>query len=822
MADLANKVEVIINSNTVEIIDNNAATPVVSVIDNTSNVTVGSSINNTAVVQTRFTDVVEVVHFGRQGAIGATGPSGSQGLQGPRGFVGSAGSSFEFTALISPTALSQIGIENLSTGSLYILTEGGNAGNGISGSKGDGVVYTGVVSTNFTNTGPIQGPQGVAGTDGVHVDGVQLNNNLLTFSLSNGIDLPTVGPILTLQGESGSAGIDGIDGEQGIQGIQGESGSQGLQGETGPSGSQVTNAAFQGGNLVFTLTDGTTAEIVAATESLRGPQGIQGIQGSQGESGSAGVNGIDGIDGSSGSSGAFVSQSYFNGNDINFTLSNNEIVALSNAVTTLTGPSGSKGDKGDQGDEGPEGPQGTGVNVVDTLTLLEIVSLGSPEAGDMYIASNTDTQGSVASDLGDGIVYNETSGWLNVGPVRGPSGSQGPSGSNGIDGQDGTDGDGITNISYNNASGILTIQVGGAGGTSYNTEPITGSDGSDGSDGLQGETGPSGSPGLNGQDGVTPTITVGDVSIAPYGTNPSVENVGTDPAVAVLNYALPQGAPGQDGTGNGGGESVFTASFTANRTVGGLSSGQSIATNESVASVLKRILYVPPAPAVGTCSSLVVKAANNSTNIATSVNYPNTVTIGQIRWTRSQGAGGTNPTVNSLSVSNETPGVSVTGINATGTSYTLPTDKTFKKLASTFGSSNHSCTISVGFTKTNGVSGTMTKSISWKLPRFAKAVTSLYTSAATALPNIQANASYSTNNNVTFSGVSNSGHPSYYFYIAYPNVYGNIQTLKLGTNQTNQSTIANLLTGTSSWNGVSYRVYRLTNPGSVATSIQIT
>tara|TARA_B100001093_G_C26858969_1_gene1028929 strand:- start:6545 stop:8932 length:2388 start_codon:yes stop_codon:yes gene_type:complete len=783
MSDLANKVEVIINSNTVEIIDNNAATPAVTVIDNTSNVFVGSSVDNTAVIQQKVTDVVEVTHFGRQGSIGPRGESGSIGPQGPRGFTGATGASFTFTDTITPTNLSQIPITEITTGSLYILTAAGDASNGISGSKGDGIVFTGTIGTNFTNTGPIQGPQGPAGDDGVHVDGVQLNNNLLTFSLSNGIDLPTVGPILTLQGESGSAGIDGIDGEQGIQGIPGESGSQGIQGEAGPSGSQVTNAAFQGGNLVFTLTDGTTAQITAATESLRGPQGIQGETGPTGSTGA------------SGSTGAFVSESSFNGNDINFTLSDNVIVALSDAVTTLTGPSGSKGDKGDQGDEGPEGPQGTGVNVVDTLTLLEIVNVNGPEAGDMYIASNTDTQGSLASDAGDGIVYNETSGWLNVGPVRGPSGSQGPSGSNGIDGNHGVDGEGITDISYNNTSGRLTIQVGGAGGTSYNTDPITGSDGADGAS-------------IVGPPGATPEITIGDVSTAPYNTTPTVENVGTDPAVAVLNFTLPQGAPGTNGT-EGGGESVFTASFTANQSVGGLSSGQTIATNESVASVLKRILYVPPAPAVGTISGLNVK--NNGSSVGTSRNYPSTMTMDEVTWSRSTGAGGSLPFVTSISVSNETPNTSVSVPNDNSSPYTF-TQKTFKLATSGFtgtGSSKHRGYVTIHFTKTNGTTSSTSKAFYWKLPAFFAVTTTNYTSANTALHVNAGNYGYDKSNVFNASNYSNGGHPSYYSYISWPSVYGNLSSVKFGTNTSNQYLSSGVLSGTATWNGVAYKSYKL-------------
>lgn len=63
----------------------------------------------------------------------------------------------------------------------------------------------------------------------------------------------------------------------------------------------------------------------------------------------------------------------------------------------------------------------------------------------------------------------------------------------------------------------------------------------------RGQTGAQGTPGKNGQDGKTPTITVGTVTTLDPGQDATAEITGETPDLT-LNLGIPQGQPGQDGT----------------------------------------------------------------------------------------------------------------------------------------------------------------------------------------------------------------------------------------------------------------------------------
>ena len=62
----------------------------------------------------------------------------------------------------------------------------------------------------------------------------------------------------------------------------------------------------------------------------------------------------------------------------------------------------------------------------------------------------------------------------------------------------------------------------------------------------RGKTGAQGTPGKNGQDGQTPTITVGAVTTLDPGQDATAEITGETPNLT-LNLGIPQGPPGQDG-----------------------------------------------------------------------------------------------------------------------------------------------------------------------------------------------------------------------------------------------------------------------------------
>jgi hypothetical protein len=71
-----------------------------------------------------------------------------------------------------------------------------------------------------------------------------------------------------------------------------------------------------------------------------------------------------------------------------------------------------------------------------------------------------------------------------------------------------------------------------------------------------------GTNGLPGQDGVSPTVTVGAPVILPAGSTPTVSDIGIAPNV-VLEFGLSTGAPGTNGTNGTNGVSSFTTTTTA-------------------------------------------------------------------------------------------------------------------------------------------------------------------------------------------------------------------------------------------------------------------
>lgn len=85
--------------------------------------------------------------------------------------------------------------------------------------------------------------------------------------------------------------FSGIRGERGERGPTGATGEQGMQGVQGVPGAVIVSAAFDGDDLVFTLSDASIVTLVDAKIEFKGEQGIQGIQGVQGE------DGVDGVDG---------------------------------------------------------------------------------------------------------------------------------------------------------------------------------------------------------------------------------------------------------------------------------------------------------------------------------------------------------------------------------------------------------------------------------------------------------------------------------------------------------------------------------------------
>lgn len=79
-------------------------------------------------------------------------------------------------------------------------------------------------------------------------------------------------------------------------------GTQGIQGATGADGAVVESVAFSGDDMVFTLSDATTATLVGAKTDLKGDTGATGADGTDGADGKTVLNGAvdpttEGVDG---------------------------------------------------------------------------------------------------------------------------------------------------------------------------------------------------------------------------------------------------------------------------------------------------------------------------------------------------------------------------------------------------------------------------------------------------------------------------------------------------------------------------------------------
>jgi microcystin-dependent protein len=202
--------------------------------------------------------------MGPQGPGGAQGPEGIGGLpgaQGPMGPQGIQGSSGEIGVLIGsceyrdPEQL----LELPPSGAIpanwdqpnnwpptpYQMIQGEGILNNNASTFTFGHVYVYVTTvydpSGWVDAGPIQGPQGPTGGQGIQ------------------------GPI----GQQGPAGLQGLVGPQGPQGNQGPPGIAGIDGPVGPQGIQ-------------------------GTQGLPGPIGPDGPQGQMGPQGPVGPSGIDG------------------------------------------------------------------------------------------------------------------------------------------------------------------------------------------------------------------------------------------------------------------------------------------------------------------------------------------------------------------------------------------------------------------------------------------------------------------------------------------------------------------------------------------------
>lgn len=207
------------------------------------------------------------------------------------------------------------------------------------------------------------------------------------------------------QGPTGPTGADGADGADGATGPQGEVGPTGATGATGDTGpgfyylgnyisgnGYVPNAVVKGSdeNLYIAISSGGLGDPVGNTAEweLYLPKGAQGDTGPTGAQGDTGPTGAD---------------------------------------STVPGPTGP------QGDTGPTGTPGTSVTILGEYADLAALQAAHPTGnpGDGYLV-----------DSGDLYVWSEnTSTWVNVGNIEGPTGPAGVDGATGPTGATGPAGD---------------------------------------------------------------------------------------------------------------------------------------------------------------------------------------------------------------------------------------------------------------------------------------------------------------------------------------------------------------------------------------------
>lgn len=301
-----NIVNITVADANIEIIDNNKVKSNVQVVNDQN--TVVTSIEPGAITNVS-TNTIETVTVqaagirGQKGEVGASGPRGELGARGPRGtginILGSTSSLY-----ISQSTYDSGQLANVDSGSWWILSDTNDFSNGISGSIGDGLLYNGLP---WINTGQVIGPQGDAGLAGAFINQAEYNDTtgMVTFTLSTGVPLSSIGPINGVDGDPGTNGDDGIgianiyldnfdlmvqlDGETvasslgNIRGPQGPLGPQGGIGETGPKGEDGVAGNDGATAHELWLAQGNTGDVAAFIQFLTGSQGEQGLQGVPGD-----------------------------------------------------------------------------------------------------------------------------------------------------------------------------------------------------------------------------------------------------------------------------------------------------------------------------------------------------------------------------------------------------------------------------------------------------------------------------------------------------------------------------------------------------------
>lgn len=287
-----------------------------------------------------------------------------------------------------------------------------------------------------------------------------------------------------------------------------------------------------------------------------GPQGATGPTGSSGATGPTGPQGNAGPQGPQGQQGA---------------------------ASNVTGPTGPAGNLGPQGPTGATGAQGAATTILGTYATRDALVAAHPTGnlGDAYL-------------LADGTLEVwESSTWVNVGNIQGPTGPTGqtgprgfqglpstvtgPTGAQGPTGPTGSAGQGLNILgTYSTYTALITAHSTGNIGDSYlvggNLYTWSASSSTWVNAGqILGPTGPTGS---------RSTITVGSVTAGLPGTGVYVTDTGTAND-AILNFTIPQGNTGP--TGSTGARSTIAVGTVTTGTPGSQASVTNVGNaNDSV------------------------------------------------------------------------------------------------------------------------------------------------------------------------------------------------------------------------------------------------
>ena len=294
-----------------------------------------------------------------------------------------------------------------------------------------------------------------------------------------------------------------------------------------------------GGRLVFTLTDGSTADVGSVVgpqgekgdTGARGPKGETGAQGPKGETGAQGPKGETGAQGPKGETGVQGPKG--------------ETGAQGpKGETGAQGPKGETGERGPKGDTGAQGPKGdTGAGFLVKGYYATASALGSsvqaPMAGDAY--------GVGTSEPYDIYIYDGvTNTWVNNGPLQGARGEKGDPGADGAPGRDGAQGPAGADGAPGQTGTTFTPSVSADGVLSWTNDggkqnpasvSIRGPAGTPGQDGAAGPTGADGAP---GQDGTTFTPSVSADGVLSWTNDGGKQNP------ASVSIRGPAGAAGKD------------------------------------------------------------------------------------------------------------------------------------------------------------------------------------------------------------------------------------------------------------------------------------